>query len=371
MTRPRIAIVTATVLAVGIAAAVLASDGDGRATVRPPADGSLRVRTVAEGLDAPWEIAFLPGGEALITERAGRVRSLRADGRLEPTPVARVDVEASGESGLLGIAVDPGFERNRQVFLYRTTPEGNEIVRARFAGRRLRDEQVLVRGIPAAPVHDGGRLRFGPGGALYATTGDAARPNDAQVRSSLAGKLLRIGRTALRADRPVTPAVVSLGHRNPQGLDWQPGTGDLYAVEHGPDGDDEVNRIVNGANYGWPEARGAMSREGARSAVHLWPQSVAPSGATFVRRRGSAWTGDLLVATLIGEGVRRLSIRGGRVVADERVVSNLGRVRTIVERPDGVLFALTNNTDGRGDPGAGDDRVVRIDPPRTARRPAS
>lgn len=321
-----------------------------------------RVETVATGLEAPWEIAFLPDGRALVTERPGRVRLLSRSLELRDRPVAEIDVEAIGEGGLLGLAVDPDFRGNGFVYIYRTTADGNEVVRYRMRGDRLEGETVVADGIQAAAIHDGGRLRFGPDGRLYVTAGDAAEQELAQDRASLNGKILRLDRGQLHGDGG-RPQVYSLGHRNPQGLDWQPGSGRLISDEHGPDGDDEINVIRQGANYGWPEVRGEQ-HDGFAGPIAVYPDSIAPSGATFVRRPGSSWTGDYLIGCLVGEQLRRVRLDGTRVTLDEALFEgDFGRLRTVVEGPDGALYALTSNRDGRGSPQEGDDRVLRIVPP--------
>jgi glucose/arabinose dehydrogenase len=325
-------------------------------------EGGPRVETVATGLDVPWEIAFLPDGRALITERPGRVRLLSRDLKLRPEPVADVDVAAIGEGGLLGIAVDPEFERNRFVYLYRTTEDGNEVVRYRFEDDRLDGETVIADGIRAGSIHDGGRIHFGPDGRLYFSTGDAGEDQSAQDRGSLNGKILRMGPGAFRGDGG-RPEVFSLGHRNPQGFDWQPRSRRLYQDEHGPDGDDEVNLLRPGQNYGWPDARGEDHGDFA-APLAVYPESIAPSGASFVSLPGSEWTGDYLLGALVGEQIRRLSFEGARVTRNEALFEGeFGRVRTIVEGPDGALYALTSNRDGRGSPREGDDRLLRIVPP--------
>jgi glucose/arabinose dehydrogenase len=293
------------------------------------------------------------------------VRLLSHEGELRPEPLAEVEVEALGEGGLLGIAVDPEFERNALVYLYRTTPGGNEVVRFRLEGNRLEEEATVVEGIPAGPIHNGGRIHFGPDGLLYVSTGEAGDPSLARDPGSLGGKLLRTD--AFRGDGG-PPEVVSSGHRNVQGFDWQPGTGRLLATEFGDDDHDEVNVIRPGRDYGWPDAEG---RDGAGGGLEPplvdYEEVIAPSGATFVSRPGSAWTGSFVFGALRGTQIRRVELRGGRVTADEPLVEGeLGRVRTVVEGPDGALYALTSNRDGRGEPGADDDRIVRIEPPRAS-----
>lgn len=325
-----------------------------------------QVTTIAEGLKVPWEIAFLPDGRALVTERAGRVRLLTQELTLEPEPVAEIDVftEENGEEGLLGIAIDPEFESNGFVYLFRSTPDGsgNEVARYRFADDRLVEEAVVLEGIVAYIFHDGGRIHFGPDGALYVSTGDATLGDPARDPSSLNGKMLRL--TDFRGEGG-TPEIVSLGHRNVQGFGWQPGTDLLVATEFGPDANDEVNIIREGADYGWPDAQGDDSDNGSVPAlVDFEDNIVAPSGATFVSQPGSAWSGNFLFACLRGQQLRRLVFDGEEVIENEALFEGeFGRLRTVVEGPDGALYVLTNNTDGRGEPREGDDRILRIVPP--------
>ena len=331
----------------------------GRQPVRAP--GAPEVETIATGLEAPWEIAFLPDGRALVTERPGRVR-LFERGTLRGAPVAEVDVEPLGEGGLLGAAIDPRFEVNRYVYLYRTF-SGNQVVRYRLTEAGLEDETVLVQGIAASSIHNGGRLHFGPDQRLYFSTGDAGQDTLAQEPGSLNGKLLRLTPAQYRGEGG-QPEVVSLGHRNPQGFDWEPGSGRLFSDEHGPDGDDELNVISRGSNYGWPLVRGSEHRE-FEAPVAVYQDSIAPSGGTFVSLPGSEWSGDYLFAALVGEQMRRVRLdAAGRAAIDEAVFEGeFGRLRTVVEGPDGALYALTSNTDGRGSPRQGDDRILRIVPP--------
>ncbi len=352
-------------LAALLAAALPIGCGEEEQAAEPGGGGGEpRVATVAEGLEVPWEIAFLPEGGALVTERPGRVRVLSEGGELRREPLARISVRELGEGGLLGLAVDPNFEDNRFVYLYRTVSAGNEIARYRLEGGRLSEQEVIVEGIPAGAVHNGGRMHFGPDERLYVATGDAGEQALAQEEDSLAGKFLRLGPDDYRGEGG-RPERFTLGHRNPQGFDWAPGTDRLVATEHGAAANDEVNVIVRGENYGWPEVEG-KEHGPFRAPLRLYADTtIAPSGATFVSQGGSAWTGDFVIAGLRGEQLRRLSFEGDEVTADEALLEgDHGRLRTVVEGPDGSLYALTSNRDGRGEPREGDDRILRIVPPQ-------
>ena len=334
--------------------------------------GGIRVDVVATGLEVPWEIAFLPEGGALITERPGRIRLLASDGRLQRDPVANVEVSAEGEGGLMGLALDPEFADNELVYLYFTTAEGMKLERWRYSGGRLTREALLVSDLEAGPNHDSGRIAFGPDDRLYVATGDAGSPELAQDDGSLNGKYLRLTPAQYRGDGEVRPEIVSKGHRNPQGLDWQPGTGRLISTEHGPSGGDgpqgfdEINEILPGRNYGWPQVYGE-DHEGFEAPLRVYEEAIAPSGATFVEREGSRWTGDYVFATLRGEALYRLRCDGDRIVDEEVLLEgDFGRLRTVVEGPDGALYVLTSNRDGRGSPDDADDRILRVTPPRAS-----
>jgi glucose/arabinose dehydrogenase len=327
-------------------------------------DGQTRdnVRVIAEGLEVPWEIAFMPDGRALVTERPGRIRMLERDGTLREEPVAEVDVSEQGEGGLLGLAVDPDFADNGLLYLYFTTPSEMRLERWRFAGDGLRREAGLIDGtIVAGAIHDSGRIAFGPDRNLYVATGEAGQGDLAQDPASLNGKYLRLTPEQYRSG-PSRPEIISLGHRNPQGFDWQPGSGRLISTEHGPSGGDgpqgydEINEIRKGANYGWPVVYGDDDGR-FTPPLKVYEEAIAPSGATF-------WHGDYFFATLRGEALHRLRFDGDRIVGDETLLQGeYGRLRTVVEGPDGALYVLTSNRDGRGNPADTDDRILRITPP--------
>jgi glucose/arabinose dehydrogenase len=333
-------------------------------------DRVVETQTVASGLEIPWDLAFLPDGSALVTERPGRVRLLERGGVLEPDPVARIAVSQKGEGGLLGLALDPDFAENKLVYLYFTRPDAMRLERWRWTGSRLEREVTLVDAIEAGEVHDSGRIAFGPDGRLYLATGDAGHPELAQDRTSLNGKFLALTPQQYRGSGPVRPAIVASGVRNSQGFDWQPGTGALIANDHGPtgfdgpEGYDEVNEIVQGGNYGWPEAISDDTGGGRYVApLRVYLDPIAPSGATFLTGSGP-WQGDYVLASLRGEELRRLVLEHGRVVVDEPLLhGQYGRLRTVKEAPDGSLYVLTSNRDGRGSPSPADDRILRVELP--------
>jgi glucose/arabinose dehydrogenase len=328
----------------------------------PQGQGGGSLDVVAEGLEVPWEIAFMPDGRALVTERPGRIRLLDSSGALQEEPVAEVEVSNQGDGGLLGLALDPEFADNGLVYLYFTTPEAMKLERWQFTGSAMRRETDLIDGtIQAGTVHDSGRIAFGPDDNLYVATGEAGQPELAQDPNSLNGKYLRLTPEQYHGG-PSAPEIVSLGHRNPQGFDWEPGTDRLISTEHGPSGGDgpqgydEINAIEEGDNYGWPEVYGTDHGD-FTAPLKVYEDAIAPSGATF-------HDGDFYFATLRGEALRRLRLDGERVISDETLLDGeYGRLRTVVEGPEGALYVLTSNRDGRGDPADTDDRILRLAPP--------
>ena len=320
---------------------------------------AVSTQDVATGLDVPWGISFLPDGTALIAERdTGVITHLTAPGQLrEVGGVA--GVAPRGEAGLLGVAVSPNFAQDQTVFAYLTTDADNRVVATRFDGDTLTDQRPILTGIPAAAIHDGGRILFGPDGKLYVTTGDAGNSGLAQDKSSLGGKILRIDPDgAIPADNPDPASPVwSYGHRNVQGLAWD-GQGRAWATEYGASTWDEVNLIEPDGNYGWPEAEGQAGIPGLIDPQVQWRTSDAsPSGMAYAD--GSLW-----VAALRGERLWQLPVGAdgqlGEPVA--HFVEDFGRLRTVAAAPDGALWFTTSNQDGRGDPRDGDDRVISVRP---------
>ena len=377
MTPPGSPALAAALFASAAAAALFAASAPLAAAAAP----GYEVETVAEGLEVPWSMDIAPDGRIFLTERGGSVRIVGADGALRPEPALEIDT-GFVESGLLGIALAPGFPDPPHVYVYHTYSEFfsmyNKVVRYSEESGRLSDPLVIIDGIPGGPVHDGGRIRFGPDGMLYATTGDAGSMGVSRDIASTAGKILRVAPDgSIPGDNPYAGSpVYSSGHRNPQGIDWHPDTGMLAATDHGPSGErgvahDEINVVVSGASYGWPDAVGDEEVEGEIApAVHSGDETWAPSGASFYTSGAiPEFDGRLLVAALAGKRLLAVSFgpaEGGGIPAvsgiGEHMVGEYGRLRDVVDAGDGSVYVLTSNRDGRGSPADSDDRILRIVP---------
>ena len=340
----------------------------------------FRVETVVSGLEVPWSIAWTPNGRMMFTERPGRVRIFQ-NGKLRPEPLFVVpDVEPSGESGLMGLALHPQFASNHWLYLsyaYKGGGQRVRVVRYRESDAGLTDRKVIIEDIPAAPFHAGCRLRFGPDGKLYITTGDATQRELAQQLDSLAGKTLRLNDDgSVPGDNPFVkqqnarPEIWTYGNRNGQGIDFQPDSNLLFETEHGPSGfdgpggGDEVNILEKGKNYGWPLIHHTQTRVGLESPLLEYTPACAPGSGMFYR--GAAFPqfkGNFFFGCLAGKRLIRVVLDGRRVVRQENLLAGkYGRIRDVAEGPDGNLYFSTSNRDGRGSPATDDDRIIRLTP---------
>ena len=344
-----------------------------------------------QGLEVPWSLVFLPDGRALVSERPGRIRLIR-DGVLQEEPYAVLaaveggkgligfilELAVGGEGGLMGLALHPDFPEEPYLYAMHTYrgPDGvkNRVIRLEDRGDHGRFDKVIIENIPGGLNHNGGRIAFGPDGMLYVTTGETFEAQLAADLNSLGGKILRLtpeGKVPEDNPFPDSP-VYSFGHRNPQGLAWHPETGQLLASEHGPSGEfglrahDEINMIRPGGNYGWPNVVGAPGLKPYADPLVVWKETaVPPAGMAF-------YDGDLFVAVLGRGALIRISLAqlgpGYRVERIERWFARaphetrLGRIRDVVAAPDGRLYFLTSNRDGRGSPRPGDDKIYRLEP---------
>ncbi len=342
-------------------------------TGAPQTDGfPYRAQVLAEGLQLPWEMAFAQDGRIFFTERPGFLRVIEG-GKVREAPLLELPSTGLGEGGLLGLALDPNFAANGTAYVYQTYRNGdavkNRVLRLSIGQETAKVESTLIEDIPGSSTHNGGRMKFGPDGFLYITTGDAAKRELAQQKDSLAGKILRLAPDgSVPGDNPFPGSpVYSWGHRNPQGLAWQPDTGALFSSEHGQSAHDELNLIIPGANYGWPLIQGdeTDTRDGVSlkaPLAHSGSETWAPSGMAFITQ--GPWKGRLLVAALSGQQLLQVTPESGGLSAS---VSSLykkewGRLRNVTEAPDDTLYILVGNQDGRGSPKENDDKLIALYP---------
>lgn len=327
-----------------------------------------KTETVVQDLNVPWEVVFLPNSigefpnepEFLITQRNGTILRISGDRNTYNVP----DVKVVGEGGLLGLALHPDFNENSLIYVYLTSDVGNKVVRYLLTENHLENPEVILENIPEAPNHNGGRIAFGPDGFLYISTGDSQNENLAQDTDSLAGKILRVTDDGkIPSDNPFKNAVYSYGHRNVQGITWDE-DGRLWATEHGRSGlrsgYDELNLIKKGANYGWPVIQGDEIRENMqRPVIHSGASETwAPSGITY-------FNNSLFFTGLRGQALYQAKLAANGETTTELIKhfdGTFGRIRTVRLGPDGYLYILTNNTDGRGNPQKNDDKLIRVNP---------
>ena len=383
MSRNALAVLSALLIAAGSAVA--------QTPVQRSAFQQYRVVTIADSLENPWSIAFLPGGDMLITERPGRLRILRK-GKLLPNPVEGVPaVRQGGQGGLLDVVLHPAFATNRLIyFTYAKastdTVQGTTVVaRARFENDRLTNVQEIftAKVWSTGRGHHGSRLAFDRNGFLFITLGDRQVPpsgnleaHPAQNLSNHFGKIIRLHEDGrVPADNPFVsreyalPEIWSYGHRNVQGLAIHPETGDVWATEHGPQGGDELNLIQPGKNYGWPvigfgvnyrtgaAIHSGTHKEGMEQPVHVWVPSIATSGLLFYTGdKFPGWRGSLFVGGMQGEQLTRLTLDGRRVMNEEKLVQRMGRVRDVRQSPDGYIYLAIDNREGKKTP------ILRLEP---------
>ncbi len=354
--------------------------GAGETETSSQSQTSFKVETVIGNLVVPWSIVWAPDGRMIFTERPGRVR-VYENGKLRPQPLFTVpDVEPKGESGLMSIALHPQFASNHLLYLsyaYNTNGQQVRVVRYRETSNGLVDRTVIIENIPAAQFHAGCRLRFGPDGKLYITTGDATERELAPRLDSLAGKTLRLSDDGtVPNDNPFVgqgnarPEIWTYGNRNGQGIDFQPGTNLLFETEHGPSGfdgpggGDEVNILERGKNYGWPVIHHRATHEGMESPLLEYTPACAPASGMFYR--GSAFSqfkSNFFFGCLVGTRIIRVVLDGRHVISQENLLEKkYGRIRDIAEGPDGLIYFSTSNRDGRGNPAGDDDRIMRLAP---------
>ncbi|HMK32510.1 MAG TPA: PQQ-dependent sugar dehydrogenase, partial [Nitrosopumilaceae archaeon] len=355
---------------IGIVAAVIASiiiltSPSNSVTIPKPTAtpiGTESVQVMATNLQKPWSLDFV-GNKIFFTEKIGRIRVMDA-GVLVKEPVADLKVANVADGGLLGLALHPDFAKNHYLYVYYTYQEGdklwNKVLRITESNNKLLDTQVILDKIPGAEFDDGGVIKFGPDKKLYIGTGDATNENATQDLKSLAGKILRLNDNgSIPSDNPITDSpVFSYGHRNPQGLTWD-NSGNLYETEQGPTKNDEINLIKPGQNYGWPEQECSGPKEYVNTLICYNP-SLEPGGIVYYSSSKLDLGNSLIMATLRGTNLYQLTIENGTIPSQKIILDGLGRIRDVNMGPDGYLYILTGNTDGRGVPDKTDDNLLRI-----------
>ncbi|HQX13745.1 MAG TPA: PQQ-dependent sugar dehydrogenase [Nitrosomonas sp.] len=331
------------------------------------------VKQIAQGLKFPWGMAFLPDGNILVTERIGQLRIVSPNGQLSEPIQGVPEVFFEQQGGLLDVAIDPEFSKNRLIYLSYAEPEGNKastaVARAELVNGQLKNLQVIFRQLPKTMggVHFGSRLAFARDGNLFITLGDrGTHAEDAQQLDNYFGKIIRIRPDgSVPSDNPFVkhsnakPEIWSYGHRSVQGATIHPKTGELWIHEHGPKGGDEINIPQAGKNYGWPKAcygshydgtpiKDEHAEQGFEEPIHYWTPSIAPSGMAFYTGNDFPnWRGSLFVGALAGKHVARLTIDSNKITSEEQLLANTTRFRNIKQSPDGTLYLLTDEANGK------------------------
>lgn len=338
---------------------------------------SFITEVIADNLYVPWSIIFTDTDRMLFTERNGRLRIIYKEKLVEKPLHVFKDVSSKGEEGLMGLAPDPDYASNKKIYMSYAYDNGDElkvkVVRFRDAGDSLTDGLTILDNLPAERYHAGCRLKFGPDGKLYITTGDAGSKEKVQDINSLYGKILRINPDGtIPADNPFpNNPVWSFGHRNPQGIDWYPGTDILYSTEHGPSGfdgpggGDEVNIIFKGENYGWPVVSHERSKEGMISPELVFTPAIAPASGMFYKSKViPEFQNNFFFGCLRGSCIMRVIIDSDnprKIVSFKKLNGiDFGRIRDITEGPDGAIYFSTSNRDGRGNIREGDDKIIKL-----------
>ncbi len=347
-------------------------------TGKPKDPVPYKIESVAQELFVPWSIVFTSKNRMLVSERDGAIRIIK-NGKLQKSPLATFpDVATSSEEGLMGLTKSPNYDNDKYLYACLAYNEGDKIIdkviRFKDKGSSISTPEIILDDIPAARFHAGCRLKFGPDDKLYITTGDATDGKIAQDKNSLGGKILRLNKDgSIPDDNPFGSPVWTLGHRNPQGLAWQPTTGALFSTEHGPSGfdgpggGDEINVIEKGKNYGWPTVSHDNNKPGLTPPIVQFTPAVAPGSAMFYDGNVfPQFQNQFFFGGLAGNGVYRVVLTdkdSQKVGLFQRLQKiNVGRVREVTQGPDGYIYFTTSNQDGRGPLKVGDDHVYRIIP---------
>jgi len=323
--------------------------------------GTKSVEVIATNLQKPWAIDFADD-RIFFTEKVGKIRIIDSGVLLEE-PLASLRVADITDAGLLGLALHPNFENNHFLYVFYTYEKENKlwnkVIRITESENKLSAAMVILDKIPGAEFDNGGVIKFGPDGKLYIATGDATDEHAAQDLQSLSGKILRLnddGTTPF--DNPFRNLIFSYGHRNPQGMAWDK-SGNLYVTEHGPTKNDEINLVKSGQNFGWPDQE-CSDDENFIDSLICYNPSLEPAGIVFYSSNKLDFENDLIMATLRGTNLYKITTDNGVVTAQKSILGGAGRIRDVNEGPDGYLYILTGNTDGRGFPDKTDDKLIRI-----------